>query len=184
MAMSQNRRDFLFRSTCAAVGMAAFQGTVKQFGLANLLASDGVVQAPNCTGGYKALVCIFLNGGNDGNNMVIPYDNTYYPAYAATRPGLAIAQASLVPTVLTDPPSMGGRQFAFHPNMPEMASLFNQDKLAVVTNVGSLVEPTTQADYISNAVKKPFSLFSHSDQVQAQQTSRADSKSPTGWGGN
>jgi uncharacterized protein (DUF1501 family) len=182
--MSQNRRDFLVRSTCAALGMAAFQGTLKQFGLANLLATDGVVQtphAPNCTGGYKALVCIFLNGGNDGANMVIPYDNTYYPAYANVRPGLAISQASLVPT--NNPPSMGGRQFAFHPNMPEIAALFNQNKLAVVTNVGTLVEPTTQPDYMSGAVKKPFSLFSHSDQVQANQTSRADSKSPTGWGG-
>ncbi len=180
--MSQNRRDFLVRSTCAAVGMAAFQGTLKQFGLANLLATDNVSQA-NCTGGYKALVCIFLNGGNDGTNMVIPYDNTYYPAYAAVRPGLAIAQPSLLPTKLTDPPSMGGRQFAFHPNMPEMTSLFNTNKLAVVTNIGTLVEPTSQADYMSGAVKKPFSLFSHSDQVQAQQTAKADTKSATGWGG-
>jgi len=182
--MSHNRRDFLVRSTCAALGAAAFQGTIKQFGLANLLAVDGVTQSPespNCSGGYKALVCIFLNGGNDGNNMVIPYDTTYYNPYAACRPGLAIPQANLTP--MNNPPSMLGRQFAFHPNMPELTSLFNQNKLAVVTNVGTLVEPTTQSDYISGAVPKPFSLFSHSDQVQAAQTAKADSKSATGWGG-
>jgi uncharacterized protein (DUF1501 family) len=182
--MSHSRRDFLVRSTCAALGAAAFQSTIKQFGLANLLAVDGVKdspQSPNCTGGYKALVCIFLNGGNDGNNMVIPYDGTYYPAYAATRGALAIPQSTLVP--MNNPPSMGGRQFAFHPNMPELTSLFNQNRLAVVSNVGPLVVPTSQADYISGAVPKPFSLFSHSDQVQAQQTSRADSKVATGWGG-
>ena len=182
--MSHNRRDFLVRSTCAALGAAAFQGTIKQFGLANLLAVDGVTQSPespNCSGGYKALVCIFLNGGNDGNNMVIPYDTTYYNPYAACRPGLAIPQANLTP--MNNPPSMLGRQFAFHPNMPELTSLFNQNKLAVVTNVGTLVEPTSQSDYISGAVPKPFSLFSHSDQVQAAQTAKADSKSATGWGG-
>ena len=76
---------------------------------------------------------------------------------------------------------MAGRQFAFHPNMPEM-TLFNSNKLAVVTNVGPLVVPTTQSDYITGAVPKPFSLFSHSDQVQAQQTSRADSKVGDGMG--
>src|SRR4030095_1853528 len=102
------RRDFLIRSTCAALGAAAFQSTIKQFGLANLMAVDGVTQsphAPNCAGGYKALVCIFLNGGNDGNNMVIPYDTTYYNPYAACRPGLAISHANLAPTVLDHPPS-------------------------------------------------------------------------------
>jgi len=182
--MSHSRRDFLVRSTCAALGAAAFQSTIKQFGLANLLAVDGVKdspQSPNCSGGYKALVCIFLNGGNDGNNMVIPYDGTYYPSYAATRGGLAIPQSTLTP--MNNPPSMGGRQFAFHPNMAPLTALFNQGKLAVVNNVGPLVVPTSQADYMSGAVPKPFSLFSHSDQVQAQQTSRADTKSPTGWGG-
>ena len=178
--MSHNRRDFLVRSTCAALSAAAFQGTVRQFGLANLLALDAPT-APNCSGGYKALVCIFLNGGNDGNNMVIPYDATNYNAYAAARAGLAIAQGSLVP--MNNPPGMPGRQFAFHPNMPEMTALFNQNKLAVVTNVGPLVVPTSQAEYINNSVPKPFSLFSHSDQVQAWQTSRSDVKVGTGWGG-
>ena len=180
--MAQNRRDFLIRSTCAALSAAAFQGTVKQFGLANLLAQD-MVSSPNCSGGYKALVCIFLNGGNDGNNMVIPYDTANYNVYSASRPGLAISQAALGPTLLNNPPSMGGRQFAFHPNMPELKALFNSNKIAVTTNVGPLVEPMSQNDYINNLVPKPFSLFSHSDQVQAWQTARADSKVATGWGG-
>jgi len=122
-----------------------------------------------------------LNGGNDGNNMVIPYDTANYNLYAAARPGLAIAQGSLVP--MNNPPGMPGRQFAFHPNMPEMTSLFNTNKLAVVTNVGPLVVPTSQPEYINNTVPRPFSLFSHSDQVQCWQTSRPDIKTATGWGG-
>ncbi|MEP6994580.1 MAG: DUF1501 domain-containing protein, partial [Acidobacteriota bacterium] len=178
--MSHNRRDFLVKTTCAALGAAAFQGTVRQLGLANLLA---VENAPNCTGGYKALVCVFLNGGNDGNNMVIPYDTTYWNPYNTSRAGLALTQAALTPTVLNNPPSMGGRQFAFHPNMPEMKTLFNTNKLAVVTNVGPLVDLMSQAEYMNNSVQKPFALFSHSDQVQCQQTARADIKTPTGWGG-
>ena len=178
--MAHNRRDFLIRSTCAALSAAAFQGTVRQFGLANLLAQD-VVSAANCSGGYKALVCVFLNGGNDGNNMVIPYDTPNYNIYAASRPGLAISQASLVP--FNNPPSMGGRQFAFHPSMPELKTLFNSNKLAVATNVGPLVEPMSQNEYINNLVPRPYALFSHSDQVQIWQSARADIKLATGWGG-
>jgi uncharacterized protein (DUF1501 family) len=184
MAMAHNRRDFLVRTTCAALSAAAFQGTVRQFGLANLLAQDAM-SSPVCSGGYKALVCIFLNGGNDGNNMVIPYDDPNYNIYAASRPGLAIPKANnnLDPTKLNDPPSMGGRQFALHPNLPELKALFNSNKLAVVPNVGPLVEPMSQNDYINNLVPRPFALFSHSDQVQIWQTARADSKVATGWGG-
>ena len=182
--MAHNRRDFLVRTTCAALSAAAFQGTVRQFGLANLLAQD-VVNSPNCSGGYKALVCVFLNGGNDGNNMVIPYDDAHYANYSASRPGLAIAKAGgvLDPTKLNDPASMGGRQFALHPSMLELKNLYNANKLAVVPNVGPLVEPMTQNDYINNLVPKPFALFSHSDQVQIWQSARADVKVATGWGG-
>lgn len=132
-------------------------------------------------GGYKALVCVFLNGGNDGNNMIVPLDQTGFNQYNSVRSpaGLALPQASLL---AVSPPSQG-RQFGFHPNMPEMQSLFNQGKLAVVCNAGPLVEPLSRLTYQNGTGKKPLQLFSHSDQVGLWQTSIANAVSQTGWGG-
>lgn len=132
-------------------------------------------------GGYKALVCIFLNGGNDGNNMIVPLDQTSFNQYNSVRSGagLALAQGSLL---AVNPPSQG-RQFGFHPNMPEMQSLFNQGRLAVVCNTGPLVEPLSRLTYQNGTGKKPLQLFSHSDQVGLWQTSIANAVSQTGWGG-
>jgi len=176
--MSHSRRDFLVRTTCATLSAVAFQSTVRKFGLANLLAAENTI-TPN----YRALVCVFLNGGNDCNNMVIPTDATGYNNYFSVRngPGLAIPQANILP--INNPPSMGGLTFGLHPNMPEIQSLFNTNKLAVVTNVGPLVEPMTQAEYMNNSKHKPYALFSHSDQIQAFQSGRSDIKIATGWGG-
>jgi uncharacterized protein (DUF1501 family) len=175
--MSHSRRDFLVRTTCAALGAAALQGTVKKFGLANLLATP-----PNgVSANYRALVCVFLQGGNDSNNMIIPTDS-YYTSYSSQRPTIAIPAGNVLP--LANPPaSLGGRTFGFHPNMPEMVSLYNANKMAVVSNVGPLVMPMSQADYIGNTKPKPYSLFSHSDQVNAWESGRADIKISTGWGG-
>jgi len=177
--MSHSRRDFLVRTTCAALGAAAFQGTIRQFGLANLLATPNSV-----TGSYRALVCVFLNGGSDPNNLIVPTDANYN-LYANARPGLALPNAGSLGGVLpiNNPPSAGGASFGFHPNMPEMVTLFNQNKLAVVTNVGPLVTPLTQSEYMTNSKPKPYALFSHSDQVQAWQSGRSDIKISTGWGG-
>jgi uncharacterized protein (DUF1501 family) len=177
--MAQNRRDFLVRTTCAALSAAAFQGTVRQFGLANMLATQNTI-TPN----YRALVCVFLNGGNDANNMILQTDATGYGNYSAVRntSGLAIAQGSVLP--INTPASGGpGQTFGFHPSMPELVSLYNTNKLAVVTNTGPLVHPMTQQQYMNGSVPKPFALFSHSDQVQAWQSGRADIKIATGWGG-
>jgi uncharacterized protein (DUF1501 family) len=174
--MAHSRRDFLVRTTCAALGAAAFQGTVRQFGLANLLATPR-----NITGNYRALVCVFLAGGNDGNNIVIPNDSGYSAYSAARGADLSIAQGSLLP--INNPPSMGGQAFGFHPNLPELRALFNSGNVAIACNVGPLIYPMTQSDYMNDSVPKPFSLFSHSDQVQCWQTSRADIKIGTGWGG-
>jgi uncharacterized protein (DUF1501 family) len=170
--MKRTRRDFLRTAACA-VGGAALASTVESFGLMDAFAQAG--------SGYRALVCVFLNGGNDGNNMVVPLDQTGYGQYNAVRStaGLAIPQASLL---AVNPPSQG-RQFGLHPNMPEMQSLFNQGKLAVVCNTGPLVEPLTRTTYLNGTGKKPLQLFSHSDQVALWQTSVANSVSQTGWGG-
>jgi uncharacterized protein (DUF1501 family) len=148
--------------------------------LASSIDTFSVVHAltPDAATDYKALVCVFLNGGNDGNNMFVSLDQ--YTAYSNVRAaaGLAIAQASLLPVS----PVSGG-SYGFHPNMPEMRDLFNSGKLAVLCNSGPLVEPLTRTTYQNGTGKKPLQLFSHSDQVGLYQTSIANSVSQTGWGG-
>jgi len=148
--------------------------------LASSLDTFGVVHAltPQAAPDYRALVCVFLNGGNDGNNMFL--DLNQYSQYSTTRNAaqLAIAQASFLPVA----PVSGG-SFGFHPNMPEMQNLFNQGKLAVLCNNGPLVEPLTRTTYQNGTGKKPLQLFSHSDQVGLYQTAIANSVSQTGWGG-
>jgi len=176
--MSTSRRDFLRTTACALGGMA----------LASSIDTFGVVQAltPQGVAGYKALVCIFLNGGNDGNNMLVSLDQYNGPAgslvegYSNVRAasGLAIPQANLLPIS----PVSGG-SYGFHPNMPEVRDLFNQGKLAVLCNNGPLVEPITRTTYQNGTGKKPLQLFSHSDQVGLFQTAIANSVSQTGWGG-
>lgn len=176
--MSTSRRDFLRTTACALGGMA----------LASSIDTFGVVQAltPQAATGYKALVCIFLNGGNDGNNMLVSLDQYNGPAgstvegYSNVRnaSGLAIAQASLLPIS----PVSGG-SYGFHPNMPEVRDLFNSGKLAVLCNNGPLVEPITRTTYQNGSGKKPLQLFSHSDQVGLFQTAISNSVSQTGWGG-
>jgi uncharacterized protein (DUF1501 family) len=148
--------------------------------MASSLNSFGIVQAltPQAATDYKALVCLFMNGGNDGNNMFV--DLNQYTAYANARStaGLAIAQASLLPVS----PAIGG-SYGFHPNMPEVKTLFDQGRLAVLCNNGPLVEPLTQTSYLNGTGKKPLQLFSHSDQVGLFQTAIANTISQTGWGG-
>jgi len=156
--------------------------------LASSIDTFGIVHAltPQAGSDYKALVCIFLNGGNDGNNMLVSLDQYDGPAgslvegYANVRSasGLAIAKASLLPIS----PVSGG-SYGFHPNMPEVQNLFNQGKLAVLCNSGPLVEPLTRTTYQNGTGKKPLQLFSHSDQVGLFQTAIANTVSQTGWGG-
>jgi uncharacterized protein (DUF1501 family) len=178
--MAPSRRDFIRQSGCA-LGAAALLSGLDQFGLVNAFAQSGT----DALTGYKALVCIFLSGGNDGSNTVIPIDD--YSSYAAARngAGLAIPQANL--QVLNQLPTaqVNGSHFGFHPSMPELKDLFNQNKLAVLCNVGTLVQPLTRAQYQSNSSSnpKPYQLFSHSDQVTQQQTSVSLTQAQSGWGG-
>lgn len=168
--MAITRRDFL-RSSACAVGSAALASSIDTFSVIHAL-------TPQAASDYKALVCVFLNGGNDGNNMFVSLDQ--YASYSNVRfaAGLAIAQGSLLPVS----PVSGG-SYGFHTNMPEMQNLFNQGKLAVLCNNGPLVEPLTRTTYQNGTGKKPLQLFSHSDQVGLFQTAIANNVSQTGWGG-
>ena len=127
---------------------------------------------------YKALVCVFLYGGLDGNSVVIPNDSTGYAQYAAVRPtasGLNIAQSDLLGIQPTGTPAFG-----LHPELSELHPLFALKKLAILANVGPLNEPTTKSNYVQ---KRPENLFSHADQQNQWQSSVSSGQSRSGWGG-
>jgi len=160
-------------------------------GLVPRLMMSSAQATPPPSSGYKALVCIFLYGGNDANNMIVPNGTmgpnaeATYANYATVRVpqssgGLALAQASLNPLNDSNPVNI----FGFHPAMPNLAGLFNSGKLATLFNVGSLVAPTTKTTYTSNSVEIPINIFSHADQQREQAaTALPLSVSVTGWGG-
>jgi uncharacterized protein (DUF1501 family) len=140
----------------------------RPFGMLNALAQT--------TSDYKALVCIFMFGGNDANNMLIPFDTNGYSNYATIRGPLALAQNTLLP--LTPQPN-----FALHPSLPEVQSLFNSGNLAFLANVGTLLQPTTRAQYQANSIVPPSNLFSHPDQQLEWQNQMDSSAGSTGWAG-
>lgn len=186
--MKDNRRNFLKRSACA-LSMTALATQARHFGLMSAMA-----QTPPSD--YRALVCILLNGGNDGNNLVVPNHSdatiSNYAVYSASRStqGLAISQGQLLPITV---PRLGNLTYGLNPSLgpvPSMGGINNgihglwaQGKLAVVTNVGNLIRPLTKTQYQQQPASRPYQLFSHSDQVQQQQSSRSDSPSPLGWAG-
>ena len=180
------RRAFLRRST--QLGLA---GTALPFALN--LAAMGEAAAFTATD-YKALVCVFLNGGNDYANTVVTYDDDSYNKYATIRGGsgqagggIAIPKADLAATLLNPTvPLAAGRQYAMHPAMTGMANLFNTGKAAVQLNVGPLIVPLTRTQYnSSNRALYPIPprLFSHNDQQSVWQSSSPEG-STVGWGGN
>jgi uncharacterized protein (DUF1501 family) len=176
----KTRREFL-KTSCRALSMTAIATQMRHFGLVSVLAQDKADAVKTEGDDYKALVCIYLDGGNDGNNSVIPNYNEGYNQYAAARQaqGLAIARDQLLPIT---PPSMGGQVYGFHPAMAALHPLWNQGKMAVVCNVGCLVQPLTRATYQTGA-PRPYQLFSHPDQAEQFRTGISSFKSTTGWGG-
>jgi uncharacterized protein (DUF1501 family) len=191
--MNESRREFLKKSGCALslVGLAT---QMEHFGLMNAMAQKVLDTQESTEGGenYKALVLLFLSGGNDGNNTVIPNHNdatlSNYTAYfnARNTQQLAIPQANLLPIAV---PRMGGLTYGLHPSLGVGATnngiheLWGQQKMAILTNVGTLVQPMTKAQYQNGTIQKPYQLFSHSDQITQYQTSIANTRAFTGWGG-
>ncbi len=167
-----NRRDFLLRAGgLTAGGLAARLAPVSLLGLAG---TAGAQAAPD----YKALVCVFLYGGVDGNNLVVPIDSATYAQYAAVRTpasGVNLTQAELLPV---QPGGTG--PYGLHPELADIHPLFAARKLAILANVGPLNEPTTKANYFA---KRPANLFSHSDQQNQWQSCVSAGLASTGWGG-
>jgi uncharacterized protein (DUF1501 family) len=173
---SIQRREFLRQSSLlggALAGAAPF---------ALNLAAIGEAAAQTATD-YKAIVCVFLYGGNDYGNTVIPYDNANYNAYQTIRQKLAYQQSSLAATALQPTVALpGGRQMALAPELAPLKTLFDSGNLGVMLNIGTLVVPTTLAQYKAKSVPLPPKLFSHNDQQSFWQSSNVEGAT-TGWGG-
>lgn len=177
MTLNASRREFL--RTASALSVA---GTATPWALN--LASIGAAAAQTVPTDYKALVCIFMYGGNDHSNTIVPVDASNYQLYAQSRTNLALAQATLLPLNAPNNPSLAGRQVAMRPEMAPLKALYDQGRLAVLANVGTLRVPTTLAQYRARSVPLPPSLFSHNDQQtnwQVSPTAREGAR--TGWGG-
>jgi uncharacterized protein (DUF1501 family) len=180
--MEISRRRFIRQAACAALGTTSIASTVWNLRAINA-ATAQAIRAATSGSEFRALVCLFLYGGNDANNMIVPIDNATYNIYVQARGPLALAQNTLLPLNLVTPDPQG-RSFGLHPNMPELQSLFNNDrKLAIMANVGTLVQPTTAAQYLNGSAKLPPQLFSHADQQVEWQTGWPDGPRITGWGG-
>jgi len=129
---------------------------------------------------YKALVCIFMFGGNDSYNMLVPSSGAEYNVYAASRQNLAIDQNDLL---AINPLTSDGAQYGLHPSMSGLQSLFESNRLAVVNNVGPLIEPTTKDQFFNQSVVLPPQLFSHNDQQDQWHSLKGSVQSNTGWAG-
>ncbi len=174
---SSSRREFLKRSSAFSVAGAAAPWALN-------LATISEAAAQSATD-YKALVCIFLYGGNDHGNTLVPYDQSTYDSYATLRSTLATARTSLDATVLA--PASGfeplnGRQYALAPQLSALKPVFDAGRLGVLLNIGPLIEPTTKTQYSARSVALPPRLFSHNDQQSIWQASSPEG-SASGWGG-
>lgn len=168
--MSISRRSFLKSGLAAALA-----------GLSPGLLRLAVPAASAATGDYRAAVCIFLQGGNDGSNCLVPLDSDRYSEYAYARSELALSRSALLPiTSLTS-----GESFGLHPQLRGLQSLFAEGRLALLANVGTLRAPVSREQFLDRSVPVPEKLFSHSDQQRQWQSSQADrlSSNAVGWGG-
>jgi uncharacterized protein (DUF1501 family) len=184
--MRPDRRKFIKDTICAALGGASVYSALGQMQLL-----QAATRATNYSfGNYKALVCVFLYGGNDGFNTVVPYTpaaNALLYGASGVRPKLALPYGNL--HLLNPTATSGdGNQYALHPSMPELATLFNGGHAAIVANVGTLVQPTTQANVLdavnnNSGFPLPPQLYSHADQAAYWQSSPPTNQPITGWGG-
>lgn len=170
------RRRFLGQACCAALGTTSLFNLLLNLRLAGTAAGQSIGPGPD----YRALVCLFLYGGHDSFNMLVPRGAAEHADYAAIRGNLALARETLLPL---DPLNAVGRELGLHPAAPELQSLFAGGQLAFVANVGTLAERITKAQYENETVPVPLGLYSHSDQTQQWQTSLPDQASGFGWAG-
>jgi uncharacterized protein (DUF1501 family) len=176
----RSRRQFLRTASMASMAGLSVSPFLLEL---NSLAAMAQQSTPT---DYKALICVFLSGGNDGHGTVIATDAPSFSAFTTARsgaPGLAYSQNDLLPIILKTPQS--GRTFALNPALVGVQNLFNAGRAAIVANTGTLIAPTTKSQIQANSVPLPASLYSHFDQSAAWQaiTANGGSAVHTGWGG-
>ncbi len=174
-----SRRKFIRQAACAALGTGALSAAIGDLRFINAAVAQSAISD------YKAMVCVFLSGGNDSNNLIIPTIQAEYDDYAAIRTDLLAVPLSGAPNVVLPlaSESSDGHEYGLHPACPELATLYHERKLAVLFNTGTLVYPMTRSEYRSGLLARPPQLFSHSDQITQWQTSIPDRPPLTGWGG-
>jgi uncharacterized protein (DUF1501 family) len=180
--MRPDRRKFIKQTICAAMGGASVYSA-----LGHMRLLQAAVHANySFPGDYKALVCVFLYGGNDSFNMIVPVSGAARSAYQATRPGLVVTPSSQT-TLITPTSGAGspgdGSVYGLHPSMTGLTTVFNAGHAAIVANVGTLVQPIEQADYWNGTAVLPPQLYSHADQAAYWQSSPPTNQPVTGWGG-
>lgn len=175
MSTEQSRRAFLKRASALSIAGSATSFVMN-------LAAAGEAAAATSTD-YKALVCVFLYGGNDYANTLVPYDSLRYAHYVSQRPELAIGREALQANLLQpQSPLADGAQYALAPSLAPLLPVFNAGKLAIMLNVGTLVQPTTKVQYEAQSVQLPPKLLSHNDQQSYWQAASPEG-AQTGWGG-
>lgn len=170
MKITNTRRSLLKTLGAGLSGMAAFNS-----GLLPLFANAQTTSSSD----YKALVCVNLSGGNDAFNTIVPMDDTHYASYSKIRQELAIAKEKLH---ALDFSASTGDSYGLHSELQKLSEYFNQGKVAVVGNIGNLIEPVTKATYKQNNTRLPANLFSHNDQALFAQTLN-NGQIDTGWAG-
>lgn len=169
------RRRFLGEASCALVGGSSVLSTILNLKLAGTLAAG---EAP-FGDDYKALVCVFLQGGQDSFNMLVPRGDVEHADYQEIRRNLSLSKDSLLPIT---PATDDGRSYGLHPSLSRLKSMFDDAELAIIPNAGTLVEPTTKASYAKGlGAKLPAGLFSHADQERQWHTALPDRSSLRGW---
>ncbi len=170
---AMSRRDFLKKTSAGAAATAAFAA------YPGAAFSQGIGTAAPFPD-YKALVCVFMLGGNDSYNMLVPRSNAEYTVYQQSRQNMAIDQASLLPI---NPLTPDGADYGLHPMMAGVQTLFETNRAAIVNNIGPLIEPTTKDQFLNQSVLLPPQLFSHNDQQDQWNSLRGVAQSKTGWAG-
>ena len=164
-----NRREFL-----KATGAGALCSSIPGIGLTQMIAPSGDFSD------YRALVCVFLFGGNDSFNMLVPRSQAEYGVYEQSRQNLAVPKDSLLPIT---PLTSDGSEYGLHPSLQGIESLFTSSQAAFIANVGPLIEPTTKEQYEQDSVTLPPNLFSHNDQQDQWHSLKGQSTMRTGWAG-
>lgn len=175
---NSSRRRFIGQAACAGISSTPMFSTLLNLMLAGRASAQSL--SPLSGGSdYRAVICLFLQGGNDSFNMLVPRSGDAHAEYAATRQGLALTQEELLPL---GPAGGHHPELGLHPSMPELKALYDAGRAAFIANVGSLVRPVTLAEFKSKK-NLPLGLYSHSDQADQWMTALPNRRSESGWGG-